>query len=692
MTLAYQGEQKKALVELSPFSWDGSRLWLARKLRVRLAFRGREIPSKVKSHRKRGVVAHLVTVERGLYAVSLQELLGRRRARTSKLRLSRQGNSVPYHIEGDMFYFWSEGERANPYGREAVYELELGASGETMEVVDSATSPRGTFHWHTVQREENRYYQATLVNAPDVWLWDVLFAPERKSFGFESHHLAAASVSEPSRLELWLQGTSDIPGVIDHHVRVYVNGSFIADAHWDGKNAYKLAAEVGPGVVREGENELEIENVGDTGATYSMIMLDRFRLEYPRAWSALDDAVHVIELGDGDDAPRWATSDGLRHDGRYEAILSALRPGLRTPTRGASRLKRARRQTDYLVIGPESFLGVASPLLAHRREQGLRVRTASIEDIGSAFGYGELSPEAVRDFIAYAYHEWRAPSLRYVLLLGDATYDFKDALGTGVTNQVPPFMMKTSYLWTASDPAYAAVNGDDMLPDVAIGRLPARSAEELRVMINKIIAFETGERSEDAPFVLIADDADEAGSFARDAEEIASTLLATRTMTKIYLDELGTTSTRASIRQSFDDGASLVSYLGHGAIHLWAGENLFNSGNVSALSPQSRQPLVLTMNCLNGYFHFPYFDSLAEALVKAEGKGAIAAFSPSGLSVNAPAHRYHQAILRELLSGEHTRLGDAVLAAQKRYADTGAFPELLSIYHLFGDPALRLDF
>jgi hypothetical protein len=31
-----------------------------------------------------------------------------------------------------------------------------------------------------------------------------------------------------------------------------------------------------------------------------------------------------------------------------------------------------------------------------------------------------------------------------------------------------------------------------------------------------------------------------------------------------------------------------------------------------------------------------------------------------------------------------------VLAAQERYAETGSFPELLSIYHLLGDPALRL--
>jgi hypothetical protein len=96
------------------------------------------------------------------------------------------------------------------------------------------------------------------------------------------------------------------------------------------------------------------------------------------------------------------------------------------------------------------------------------------------------------------------------------------------------------------------------------------------------------------------------------------------------------------------------------------------------------------MNCLNGYFHFPYFDSLAEELVKAEGKGAIAAFSPSGLSLNDAAHRYHKALLQEIFDGRHERLGDAVLAAQEAYAGTGAMTELLAIYHLFGDPALKL--
>ena len=96
------------------------------------------------------------------------------------------------------------------------------------------------------------------------------------------------------------------------------------------------------------------------------------------------------------------------------------------------------------------------------------------------------------------------------------------------------------------------------------------------------------------------------------------------------------------------------------------------------------------MNCLNGYFHFPYFNSLSEELLKAEGKGIIAAFSPTGLSLNGPAHRFHKALLQDVVHANHDRLGDAILAGQTVYAHSGAYPELLRIYHLLGDPALKL--
>jgi hypothetical protein len=355
----------------------------------------------------------------------------------------------------------------------------------------------------------------------------------------------------------------------------------------------------------------------------------------------------------------------------------------------AAVLRNPRRKADYLVIGPRALLGAAKPLLEHRREQGLGVMAVAVEDVVSEFGFGEATPQAIRDFLAFAYHEWRVRP-RYVVLLGDATYDFKDNLGTGVENRVPPFMVATSYLWTASDPTYAAVNGDDILPDLAIGRLPAATVEEARAMVEKILAYETGAGILDGPAVLVADDADEGGNFEADAESIAASLLSSREVEKIYLSRLGTLAARNAVMGSFDDGASLMSYLGHGGIHLWASENVLDISGVPSLSAQAKQPLLLTMNCLNGYFHFPYFNSLAEELVKAEGKGAIAAFSPSGLSLNEPAHLYHQALLGEILSERHVRLGDAILSAQSAYAATGAFPELLSIYHLLGDPALKL--
>ena len=150
---------------------------------------------------------------------------------------------------------------------------------------------------------------------------------------------------------------------------------------------------------------------------------------------------------------------------------------------------------------------------------------------------------------------------------------------------------------------------------------------------------------------------------------MAATVLASRNPKKIYYSVEGP-NTRARILQAFDDGASLMSYIGHGSTTNWASEGFFKTNDIPALLPQAQQPLVLTLNCLNGFYHFPAFNSLAEALLKAEGKGAVAVFSPTGLSVNAPAQVLYKAVLREIVSGDHVRIGDALLAAQEAYAET----------------------
>ena len=80
------------------------------------------------------------------------------------------------------------------------------------------------------------------------------------------------------------------------------------------------------------------------------------------------------------------------------------------------------------------------------------------------------------------------------------------------------------------------------------------------------------------------------------------------------------------------------------------------------------------MTCSSGFFTSPFGNSLTERLVLAPDKGAIAAFSPSGLSLDDAAHLYHRALVSELEHGQHTRVGDLVLAAQDDYPKPAPSP------------------
>jgi len=732
--VVFQEEVKKALVEMSPIRWDedGARLLLAKRMTVRVRFAGVERSEKalakgggrrhVETHETRDVLARFVTTEAGLYGVAFEDVFekGAPAIDRSKLRLSHQGETVAFRVmpgakkfnRNSVLYFISEGADANPYGQEAVYELELSGAGVVMD--NANAEPYGTpvlEYWRTVSREENRLYQAAFVEAEDVWQWDWIFGPMTKSFTFDVENLAASP--SPSTLEIWLQGASDFPE-LDHHARVYVNGTLVTEEWWDGETGVHLTAELGPGVLHEGANELQIEEVGDTDALYSMIMLDRFEVSYPSqlvanegelkgrfdrsgtAWvSDLENAYAFDVTGEH---PLWldrvnhAEGVGFGTEAGHEYLLvsgSSLRsPEVRKPL--VTSLRSEVNAAEYLVIGPREYLGAAEPLLRYRLNEGLRTMAVAVEDIYSEFGYGEATAESIREFLSYAYHHWNEPTVRYVVLLGDATYDTKDYLATGVVNQVPAKLVKTQYVWTASDPWLAAVNGEDQLPDLAIGRLPEASVEEVQAMVAKILAYETGAGNPDAPVVLVTDNPDGGGDFDWNAQDLTDTVLLSLDVDKIQLSKLGTTATRSAILNAFDEGPSIMSYIGHGGIEVWANENLLHREDVATLSPQSQQALLFTMNCLNGYFHFPYRNSLAEELLKAEDKGIIAAFSPAGLSQDEPAHRFHKLLLDEFVNRKHERLGDAILAGQAGYADTGALPELLSIYHLLGDPALNL--
>lgn len=96
------------------------------------------------------------------------------------------------------------------------------------------------------------------------------------------------------------------------------------------------------------------------------------------------------------------------------------------------------------MVAPQDFLPAAEPLVRRRASQGLRARAVSFEEITSTFGFGQPSAEAIREFLRYAYHAWARPSPRYVLLLGDSSYDPRNFTGAALAAPLPAAWVATS--------------------------------------------------------------------------------------------------------------------------------------------------------------------------------------------------------------------------------------------------------
>jgi hypothetical protein len=147
---------------------------------------------------------------------------------------------------------------------------------------------------------------------------------------------------------------------------------------------------------------------------------------------------------------------------------------------------------------------------------------------------------------------------------------------------LPALRARTSYLWTVSDPALAAVNGEDLLPDFSIGRLPATTLEQAERLVSKLLAWEDSGRGLSGRAVLVADNPDQGGDFEADVEDVRSSSSG-RAMTTLK-GELG--GRRGGDPWGLRRGASLMSYVGYGDDGLVVGERAEHLGR-PALGPRA---------------------------------------------------------------------------------------------------------
>ena len=377
-----------------------------------------------------------------------------------------------------------------------------------------------------------------------------------------------------------------------------------------------------------------------------------------------------------------------------------------------SMLRNPANQADYIIISHRDFINSIQPLAAFRRSQGLSLMVVDVEEVYDQFNYGIFNPLAIQKFLRYAYTSWRAPKPTYVLLVGDAHYDYKRATVKLYQQEFDrrynlyPIYVPTFHGWapasgeTAMDHRFVTVSGDDPLPDMFIGRLPVQFPDELDAMVKKIIDYEAKRQTGpwQGQLMQVADnevDNPTDDIFERSREQLIEEFIPVGYDTrKVYLRQIGSPErTKQAILTTIDDGVLILEYSGHGGTQTWADEGIFRIADAEGLRNR-HLPFIITTTCLNGQFDQPLqFEqrSLSEQFLMERG-GAIGILSATRLTFGSANAEFDKDLFTSIFTVKPPTLGAIIADAKTQFMMKA--PQLwipgAEQYTLFGDPATRL--
>lgn len=385
-----------------------------------------------------------------------------------------------------------------------------------------------------------------------------------------------------------------------------------------------------------------------------------------------------------------------------------------------SSLRSAANRADYLLISHRTLWPAAEALANHRRSRGLAVALVDVQDVYDEFSNGRLDPRAIRDFVAYAYGAWQTPAPSYLMLVGSSHYDYR--LRTGLTTQ--PILVPTYF--RCADPytcevavenEFVTVSGSDRMPDLALGRLPARNLAEATVMVNKTISYETNPPP--GPWkntlTFVADnyrDANGAPDPAGNFEALSNGTLAlvppSYTANRVYFDPFPgddggesyryrtAAATTDAIVAAVNNGTVLLNYIGHAGVTTWAHEAILRArdtgrNDVTRFANGPRLPVVLDMACASGNFADPEFTGIEVMMLAWTGGGSVAGWAATGFGV-ATGHDYlHRGFYQAVFGSNVRTLGLATAAGKQSLWNSGRNLDLLDTFDLLGDPALTMQ-
>ncbi len=485
-----------------------------------------------------------------------------------------------------------------------------------------------------------------------------------------------------------------------------------------------------------------------SGSLDALLAIDYFEIEYRKTLAAVADNliffskdttanidytlsnfsnsnIQVFDVTDFSNIKN--ISNGTISGGQFRFQASALKNNVRkylavnssaykTPASGVKvtlpDLRGNTAGSEMIVISPRDFKTQAAQYVAYRSGQSpnkLSTQVFYVDDIMNEFSGGVLDPTAIRDFIKFAYDNWKIKPY-YVLLFGDGDYDYLNSEKLG-KNFIPSYQTPESFDEISSYPMddyYTRVSGSDKKIDLTIGRMNVQTTQEAETVVNKIITYETGLEKGlwRNKITLVADDGpaaagdDDGSVHTYQSEYLAGAKIPQYfDLNKIYLAAYPTVYTGSGRRKpevnkaiinAVNNGTLILNWVGHGNPGVWAHESVFEK--ITTI-PQLKNPnyfFLTAATCDFGKYDDPSVQSSTEIMNNKKDAGSIAAFTAARVVYSSANAEINEAFYTNLFSTRESnnlpvRIGKAYFLTKQFL-----FYENDQKFHLFGDPALRL--
>ncbi|MCF8258083.1 MAG: type IX secretion system sortase PorU, partial [Flavobacteriales bacterium] len=393
-------------------------------------------------------------------------------------------------------------------------------------------------------------------------------------------------------------------------------------------------------------------------------------------------------------------------------------------------------QADMVIVSHPDFITEANRLAEFHRNNPnntLSVHVVTPQQIYNEFSSGAQDVSAIRDLMRMFYERstsWQDMP-RYLLLFGDASYDYKDRV-SGNTNFVPSYQSEESLQPTTSfvsddyfgllDPHEGRWNpSDNDAMDIGIGRFPVDHLEEATAVVDKIIRYDElniantqntdlccgGAGQTTSPdwrnrITFVADD-DDGNTHLNQADQLAVLVDSTYrdfNINKIYFDAYVQQSTPGGqrypeatrdINNDVNRGVLIMNYTGHGGEVGWAHERVLGLSDIANWTNADNLVAFVTATCEFARHDDPERVSAGEqCLLRAEG-GAIALFTTTRLVYSAPNFQLNRNFYVKLLDDQpwgEPSMGDVIRMTK---VASGAGVNNRN-FVLLGDPAQRLSY